>query len=106
MNAIQTLQVQLSQKPEVILAKHLFCSKNEAMKTKLCLFLLLVSCNLFAQNTVSSIAMVDFVKVLNGHEAETAYFLEQNLEQIPYRSLEKRPCQRLPNTQTQSWEQS
>jgi hypothetical protein len=58
------------------------------MKTKWCLLLLILSCNLFAQKAVP-IVVVDFVKVLNGHEAETVYFFEQNWKKYRISALKK-----------------
>jgi hypothetical protein len=58
------------------------------MKTYLKLLFVLASCNLFAQKTVP-IVVIDFVKVVNGHEAETAYFFEQNWKKYRAAALKK-----------------
>jgi hypothetical protein len=58
------------------------------MKTKLIVLALFFSCNLCAQKNVS-IVVVDLVKVLKGHHAETAYFLDQNWKKYRIKALEK-----------------
>lgn len=66
----------------------LILQQKIAMKTNWCLFLLVFSCNLLAQKTVPFV-VVDFVKVLNGHEAETTYFFEQNWKAYRISALKK-----------------